>query len=227
VSQQQQIPIDFAHRPATGKADFLVAPCNSDAVAWIDRWPDWPAPALVLYGPPGSGKSHLADVWRARSQAVAAGSSDLKRLLPPAGSFERMAVIDPLRPPYDEEALLHLYNLAAERGGHLLICSDTPPARASIALADLRSRLQACPAVGIGEPDDGLIGAVMLKQFSDRQIRIDPDVLTYLLARMERSFDAAGRVVAALDRTALAAKRRITVPLARSVLEILEKETQG
>ena len=202
-------------------ADFLVAPCNQDAVAWVDCWPEWPSPALVLHGPQGAGKSHLAHVWRERCSALLADGTVFPDLLPNRLGDEKFVVIDPFEMPFDEEALLHLYNVLAERNGQLMIVASAAPARWEISLNDLRSRLLACPAIDIGSPDDGLIGAVMVKQFADRQLRVDPDVITFLLARMERSFAATSRLVAALDQAALAEKRRITVPLARRVLETL------
>ena len=222
MSSHQQIPLDLGHRSASGMADFLVAPCNQDAVAWVDRWPEWSLPALILYGPRGAGKSHLAHVWRSRCTALLVDDGSFPDLLPDRLGDSKFAVIDPLELPFDEEALLHLYNVLAERSGHLLIVAGSAPARWDIRLRDLRSRLLACPAVGIGSPNDGLIGALMIKQFADRQLRVEPYVLTFLLARMERSFSEASRLVAALDRAALAEKRRITVPLARRVLETLE-----
>ena len=213
-----QIPLDFGYRSAAGSSDFLVAPCNKNAVAWVDRWPDWPAPALFIFGPAGSGKSHLGHIWRARSGADRLQTEDLT--IQTAGDLEKQnfVLIDPLKSPFDELALLHLYNTTAEKGGHLLIIAEDPPARLVVGLADLRSRLQAAPTVGIGIPDDALVGAVMLKQFTDRQLSVDPEVLTFLMARMERTFEAARKLVAALDEAALIEKRRITVPLAREVL---------
>ncbi len=118
----------------------------------------------------------------------------------------------------DEEALLHLYNLLAERQGHLLLAAREPPARWTIGLADLRSRLLAAPAVAVEAPDDALLGAVLVKLFADRQLRISEEVIAYLLPRIERSFAAAQAIVAALDRAALAGQRAVTVPLARDVL---------
>jgi chromosomal replication initiation ATPase DnaA len=208
-------------------ADFLIAPCNRDAVAWVDRWPEWSAPALILYGSSGSGKSHLAHVWRARSNAVLVQGGAFPSLLSGQVNVLGNIVLDGLQMPFDEEALLHIYNLVAEQKGSLLISSADPPGRWGVALKDLSSRLLACPAIGIGPPDDALIGAVMVKQFTDRQVKIDPEVLTFLLARMERSFAAVSQLVAALDQAALAEKRRITVPLARGVGRVAAKIAIG
>jgi chromosomal replication initiation ATPase DnaA len=214
-----QLSFDFEVRPAMGQEDFLVAPCNEDAVAWIDAWPDWPASGFCIYGPPGCGKTHLANVWRTRSEAL---TVDIKGLengdVAEALGDAQACIVEDAALTGNEQALLHLFNLLAERRGHLLLTAATPPARWDIALKDLSSRLLAIPAAAIGAPDEGLLGAVMIKMFADRQIQAPQEVLLYLLTRMERSFESARRVVAALDRAALSAHRRLTVPLAREVL---------
>lgn len=206
-----------------GEADFLVVPGNADAVAWLDAWPDWPAPALVLYGPPGCGKSHLAQVWRSRSRAPLLGPEDLDpaavpRLLGPT----RTAVIDRAHEIAGdaamERALLHLYNLTREGGGHLLLLAHYAPIHWVLRLPDLRSRLVAAPAVGMSAPDDSLLMAVLVKLFADRQIRVGEEVIFWLMTHTERSFDSARRMVAALDRAALAAKKPITIAFCRQVL---------
>lgn len=221
-----QLALELPHRPALGREDFLVAPCNAHAVAWIDRWPAWPGPALVLAGPAGCGKTHLAHVWRARTGAVliegrdltdpgsAAEAGDWPSLL---GRALRVVVED--ADTAAPEPLFHLYNHLAANGGSLLLTARTPPARWGIHLDDLASRLKAAPVAAIGMPDDALTEAVMVKLFADRQIAPPREVITYLLARMERSFEAARRTVAALDRAALERRQSVTVPLARRVLE--------
>ncbi len=219
-----QIAFEFGHRAALGAGDFLVARSNRDAVLWIDRWPDWPTPALAIHGPPGCGKTHLAHVWRARSGAPALTPETIAGRAPAdvLGDGCYAAIDGADGSALDERAFLHLYNVVAERGGHLLLTGRAPPARWPIGLADLRSRLSAAAAVAVGEPDDDLIGAVLVKLFADRQLGVDDGVVSYLLTRMERSFDAARRVVAALDAAALAVRRPITVPLARDVLRQLD-----
>ncbi len=218
-----QLPLDLGLRTALGREDFLIGTANRDAVAWIDLWPDWPAPGLVIHGPAGCGKSHLAELWRVRSGAVRfeGGHVDAASVEGLARDQQSVVVEDIDRPGGDElnpRALLHLHNLLAERGGHLLITTRVSPARLDIALPDLRSRILALPAVEVGPPDDELIGVVLVKQFADRQLRVAPGVVAYLVARIERSFAAVRRVVEALDAAALADRRNITVALARDAL---------
>ncbi len=216
------MPLDLGHRPALGREDFLVADSNRDAVAWLDLWPDWPAPGLVIYGPEASGKSHLAEVWRVRSGAkLITGAAVVGRDAPAILGGALALVIEDAAHPGDERALLHLYNYLAEQGGSLLLTARMPPSQWPIALPDLRSRLAALPAVEVGAPDDALLEAVMVKQFADRQVRVSPDVIAYLVPRLERSLAVIRRLSAALDEAALAEGRPITIPLAREVLHRL------
>ena len=208
-----QLPLDLRHRAAMGRDDFLVSPSNSEAVAWIDRWPDWPSPAMVLVGPPGSGKTHLGRVWQKQAGAI---SHDFERPVSPADKRNRF-FIDGIGPDRDEE-LFHLFNAVAETNGYLLISAETPPVRWENRLPDLKSRLAAAPNIAIQPPDETLIAAVMLKMFSDQQMDVSADVLSYLVNRMERSFEAARTLAVALNSASLAQRRGITVPLAREVL---------
>ncbi len=207
--------------PTYAREDFVVADGNREALAWIDRWPDWPAPALSLNGPTGCGKTHLGRIWAARSGAIVMTGADLDGmgvadLTTLAATSPTIVIEGAERAP--ERGLFHLYNLVRERGGHMLLISDEPPARWSIALPDLASRLRAAPAVAVAPPDDELLGSIILKQLADRQLHAGAGVVQYLVSHMERSADAARRVVAALDGRALIERREIDRRLAMDVL---------
>ncbi|MBM3650521.1 MAG: DNA replication protein [Alphaproteobacteria bacterium] len=217
-----QLTFDLALPPPTyAREDFVVAPGNREALAWIDRWPDWPAPALAVGGPTGCGKTHLARIWAARAGAtIVEGRSlegmsiaDLSEMLAKAP-----AVVIEDADQAAERALFHLYNLAREHRRHLLLVAASLPAHWQIDLPDLASRLRAAPAVAVASPDDELLGSIILKQLADRQLHAGAGVVHYLVAHMERSAESARRVVAALDRKALAERREIDRRLAADVL---------
>lgn len=216
----RQIPIPFEHRPALERDDYLVTPANGEAVAWIDRWPDWPTPLLTVWGPQDCGKSHLAQVFLARTKGQLLEAPDAA-LVAPGGAY----VIEDLDRPgrsLDEEALFHFFNACKSAEARVLVTARTAPARWAVTLPDLASRLKGSAAVEIAPPDDALLAALLVKHFSDRQLRVDAEVVAYLVPRMDRTFRAAADLAAAIDAEALARKRPITVPLARAVLEGLQ-----
>jgi chromosomal replication initiation ATPase DnaA len=214
-----QLALDFPRRTALGRADFLVSACNVDALGWVERWPDWPTPALLIHGPAGSGKTHLAHLWQARSGAVIVPAEALQRPEPAmeaAAAAPAIAVEDAEAAP--EVPLLHLHNWCCERGAPLLLLSRHAAGAWPIGLPDLASRLRSLPSVGIAAPDDRLLGAVLIKHFIDRGLHVAPGVIAYLVRRMERSFAATAELAAVLDRLAMGSGGAVTIPLARRVL---------
>jgi len=226
----KQIPFDFDPRPALGGEDFLVAASNADAVQWVERWPDWPGPVLAIAAPEGAGKTHLAHVFQAQSGARLVCVDDLRSqradgVLAGASALVLEDVETFLDAGLAEE-LLHLYNLAREEGVKILMTAARPPSRWAITLKDLSSRLKTAPVAEISPPDDALITALIVKQFADRQLSVDQDVLTYMLARMDRSFSAVRNLIHAIDEHAMAHKRAITVPLVREAMSVLDNQKQ-
>lgn len=214
-----QLALDLPRRTALGRSDFLVSESNAMAVGWIDRWPVWPSQVLVVHGAQGCGKTHLAHLWCERASAVFVAGTTLSdeavaRLV--AERRHRIAVDDADRAC--ERTLLHLHNSCLEDEGSLLLTARRPPAASSIALNDLGSRLRAAVAIGIGPPDDALLGAVLVKHFADRQLHVGPELVLFLVRHIERSFAAAADIADRLDAVSLRKGRAITVPLARELL---------
>jgi chromosomal replication initiation ATPase DnaA len=215
-----QLILDLPHRAALGAEDFLVSDCNLAAVRLIDAWPNWQDHVQLLIGPPASGKTHLARVWQALSGAEGLEPERLAMdFVDSMSAGTPLVVEDADRLAYDEKTLFHLLNLAREKRLFVLLTARTVPSRWPFSLPDLLSRLNAVPAVEIGPPDEALIRTVMLKHFADRQLDIDPKVLTYLALHVDRSLAAAEAAVAAVDRAALATGRKISRQL---VIETLQ-----
>ena len=217
-----QFTFDLPRRIALSRTDFLISDSNAAAIAWIDRWPDWPSRALALHGPKGCGKTHLVHLWCAQTAGVVVSGETLSeevvaRLV--SESRHRIAIDDADRAC--EHALLHLYNFCMETRGSFLVAARQPPAAWTVVLPDLDSRLRAVLAIGIGLPDDALLGAVLVKHFADRQLRVAPEVIAYLLTHMERSFAAAADMALRLDVVSLRDRRAINLSLARQLVSEL------
>lgn len=225
-----QFPLPFDARASLGGEDFLVGACNAEAVAWIDRWPDWPGPALAIAGARAAGKTHLAAVFAARTGAQRVAVADLREdVVGDLAALDVPLVIDDADAVAGDDAaqraLFHLLNAVAGGKGRLLLTGALPPARWRVGLRDLASRLAALPVAEIGAPDDALIGALVVKLFADRQLQVGAEVVSYMVARMERSFDAARALVAAIDARAMSERRAVTVPLVRETLDDLDRQS--
>lgn len=219
----RQLTLDLAVPPALSRSDFLVTPANAEAVAMLDAPELWPAGRMLLVGPDGAGKSHLAAFWAAENGALRVQAGGLRpdavdALVAPGGA---VVIEDGHRiggAAGAEEALFHLWNLAGARDCLLLLTARRPPRDWGLALPDLRSRMEAMPQVRLGPPDEALLGAVLVKLFADRQLAVPAGLIDWLVARMDRDLGLARRLVAALDHDALAAKSAVTRPMAAQVL---------
>ncbi|GEP11712.1 DnaA ATPase domain-containing protein [Methylobacterium gnaphalii] len=225
----KQLAFDLPLDPRYGREDFLVGPANEAAYALVEAWPDWPDTVLLLQGPRGSGKSHLASIWATRAHAWTVSASTLKDdQVTHLVSNGALVIEDVDRAAdRDEAALFHLLNLARERHSPVMITAARPVDSFGLKVADLRSRLRLAPTIEILPPDDALLRAVIVKLFVDRQIVVDLAVVEAVALRIDRSLARARDVVAELDRDALGRGRRITKPLALAVLDRLGMAEAG
>jgi chromosomal replication initiation ATPase DnaA len=216
-----QLALALDHAESLAREDFLAGPSNAAALALIERWPDWPSRIVLLRGPEGSGKSHLAAVWARAAGARTLSPRALAGADVPIALATGALVLENLSESrFDEAPLFHLLNLAREERAYVLITARSAPASWRIALPDLASRLRAVPVVALEPPDDALLRAVMVKLFSDRQLAVDESVIGFLAARIERSFAGARAAVARLDREALRLKRPVTRALAAELFRL-------
>jgi chromosomal replication initiation ATPase DnaA len=217
--EARQLALDLPHAESFRRDDFLESPANSAALALVERWPDWPHSSAAIVGPAGSGKSHLAAIWaeRAGARIIAAGELNAAGV-PGALATGALVIEDFALSRVDEPALFHLLNLAHEQGAFLLITARERLDQGPFMLADVASRLRTVPAVTLAPPDDSLLAAVLVKLFADRQLAIDEGVVSYLVARIERSLASAEAIVSRLDQAALSRGRSVTRMLASEVL---------
>jgi chromosomal replication initiation ATPase DnaA len=210
----RQLALALEHAESYAREDFLSGPCNEAALALIDSWPDWPAHAVALVGPEGSGKTHLATVWAAAAGARVASARHLLDADLPAALATGALVVEDAAAVEDERTLFHLINLGREEGAFILFTARSAPPLWPARLPDLVSRLRALPAVTLFAPDDAMLRGVMIKLAADRQLTLDDGVLHYLLTHIERSFAAARATIIALDKEALRQGRPPTRALA-------------
>lgn len=213
----RQLAFALPNAEALTREDFFVAPSNALALQTVEGWQDWPGRKLLLIGPEGAGKTHLAHVWAALSGAAVLTGPDLAQTDVAALAGRPVLVDDADRIGPAEAQLFHLHNLATS-GAALLLTARTPPRDWGLALPDLVSRMQATQIARLEAPDDALLSAVLVKLFADRQVTVPSNLISYLITRMPRSIGAARTLVADLDARALAAGRPITRALAGEVL---------
>lgn len=219
MSNNVQLPLGLPTNIGRGAEDLIVSPVNKDAVSFINSWPDWPVPIVILAGPVGAGKSHLASVWASMAEAIQLPASD--QLTLPAQAGANVVVEDIGAGNFNETALFHLINEVRAHGGNLLLTSRTWPGNWGMQLPDLTSRMKLARLIELNEPDDELLQGVMAKLFADLQIEVDGPVIEYMVLRMERSLASAQQLVTTLDSLSMAQKRAITKPLAAQALRQL------
>jgi chromosomal replication initiation ATPase DnaA len=217
--QPRQLAFALPHAESLTRDNFLEGPANAAGLALVESWPDWPNQIMLLVGPEGSGKSHLAAIWAEQAGARSISAHALTATAVPGALATGALVVEDLKSPdLDERALFHLLNLAREDAASVLITAREPPTALNIELRDLRSRLRAVPTVLLLPPDDQLFRALIVKFCADRQLTVDETVVSYLATRIERSYAAVRQAVELLDTEALRLGRPVTRALAADLL---------
>ena len=217
-----QLPLDLASQPSHERDDLVVSEANRLAVAAVEAWPNWPHPVVLVVGPPGSGKTHLARIWadRAHATELAPGAKA------PVGGWSFAVLAEDIdRAGFDEQVLFAQLNVARLGGGFVLATARSRPDEASVRTPDLLSRLRAATVLDLAAPDEALLTAVLMKLSADRQIALDPRLASYAAVRMERSLAAAADMVHRLDLAALATRERFSRSLVRRILADMAAET--
>lgn len=217
ADRTKQLKLELERETPFRADDFVVSDCNRTAALTLSQWPDAAAGlgggVLSLCGPAGSGKSHLAALWAERVGAVPLHG--IEAALADPLDLEGFPVLLDRAADADDETLFHLLNLAQTPGGALLLVSRKAPILWPVELPDLHSRLNAIRTVALEEPDESVLAAILDRAFDRRSIRPHPDVVPYLIRRIERSAQAAEDVVEQLD----ALHRPVTRRLAARVIE--------
>ena len=227
MASQLILPLD--QQSKLTRADFVVAPGNRQGVTFVDAWPDWPAPAAALFGPSGSGKSHLAVVWQARAGAARIAAASLEGLDPAAlAGRGPLAVedVDSVAPTAARDRALFALIEGAGPGTPLLLTGREPPEAWPVVLPDLASRFAALLAFSLWAPDDALLEALARKLFTDRQLAVPDSVIQRMIRSLERSPSAIRDFVARADEKALAEHRAVNLSLVRELLAACETEPE-
>jgi chromosomal replication initiation ATPase DnaA len=228
MAPPRQLTFRWPHSPSFAREDFLPAPSNLEALTAIELWPNWAGRMLMLAGPEGAGKSHLGAIWaRAADALILSGEEINEQTIEACARADAVLIEDAERAKRSEALFFHLINVALQNNTWLLMTGGAPPDAWGLNTPDLLSRLRLAPVVRLAAPDIELTEAVLFKLFSDRQLEVEPHVITYIALRIERSLGAARALVATLDNEALTQGRRITRTMASNLLREIESKSES
>jgi len=219
-SVYQQLILDLRSIPSMGRNDYFVSDVNKEAVTWLDAWPNWTTFGFIVCGPLGSGKSHLAQVLKTLSHGCIIEAKDVSDQNIDQLSEKKCLIIENIELFTSETLLFHLYNMLLENKNNLMITSKLTMSQISFELPDLKSRLLSLPQVNLGFPDDRLLKNLLIKQFLDKGILVEMDVIEYLIKRIDRSFEAISKLVSKIDFKSLEKAKKITIPFIKNTIKL-------
>ena len=220
ASVNQQLILNLRSIPSMGRSDYFVSEVNKEAVTWLDAWPNWTTFGLIVCGPFGSGKSHLAQVLKSLSYGNIIEAKDISDKNIDQLSKNKCLIIENIELFKSETLLFHLYNMLLENNNNLMVTSKLAMSQISFELPDLKSRLLSMPQVNIGFPDDRLLKNLLIKQFLDKGVIVEVDVIDYLLKRIDRSFESISKLVSKIDFESLKKAKKITIPFIKNIIKL-------
>ena len=219
-SDSKQLLLNLRTFPSMGREDYIVSSINTDAVIWLDIWPNWPSLGFIVCGPAGSGKSHLASALQTLSHGFIIEAKNIEESKLDNLTKNKCLIIEDIHKVKSEKLLLHIYNMMVERNNNLMLTSNKPISIINFKLLDLKSRMLAMPQINIGLPDDELLKSLLIKQFADKGVLVDLEVINYLIKRMDRSFESIIKMVSKINASSLEKSKKITIPFIKKVLKL-------
>ncbi len=219
-SDSKQLLLNLRTFPSMGREDYIVSSINKDAVIWLDIWPNWPSLGFIVCGPTGSGKSHLASALKTLSHGFIIEAKNLEESKLDDITKNKCLIIEDINKFKSEKLLLHIYNLMVERKNNLMFTSNLPISDINFKLLDLKSRILSMPQINIGLPDDELLKSLLVKQFADKGVLVDFEVINYLIKRIDRSFESIIKMVSRINTLSLEKSKKITIPFLKNVFKL-------
>ena len=219
-SDSKQLLLNLRTFPSMGREDYIVSSINKDAVIWLDVWPNWPSLGFIVCGPAGSGKGHLASALQTLSHGFIIEAKNLEESKLGNLTKNKCLIIEDIHQFKSEKLLLHIYNMMVERNNNLMFTSNKPISHINFKLLDLKSRILSMPQINIGLPDDELLKSLLVKQFADKGVLVDFEVINYLIKRIDRSFESIIKMVSRINPLSLEKSKKITIPFLKNVFKL-------
>ena len=216
-----QLILKFPTYQAYKKEDFYVSPSNQEAYDFINNWPKWIKRIINIFGPSGSGKSHLASILKNKTSCVKIDSNEINEKIFLKFKTKEALIIENLNEKISEKLLFSLWNIALQDNKYLLITSIKPISSYKFKLTDLISRVKSSLAIGIDLPDDDLISVILAKNFSDKQIKVEKKHIDYIIKRIDRSYEKISQFILTLDRYSLKKGSPFSLKLIKEVLKMI------
>ena len=216
-----QLILKFPNHQAYKKEDFYVSHSNQEAYNFINSWPKWIRRIINIYGPSGSGKSHLASILKRKTQCLLIDSNNLNEKIFLKFKTKEALVIENLNENVSEKLLYSLWNMALQDNKYLLITSKKPINSFKLRLQDLKSRVNSSLTVGIDLPSDDLISVILAKNFSDKQIKVEKKHIDYIIKRIDRSYEKISKFILISDKYSLKKGTPFSLKLIKEVLKMM------